>query len=76
MMDYAKALFAIEVWKRTKVLPPKFNGADNASVVLNDQLHAYGDELQSDVDEAQARLDELAAFEEAWDKAATKGTRG
>lgn len=65
---YDLALQALENYKTKKELPPRFKKDCAFSYRLNDQLQSLADEVQEDIDNLQRQLDEIEAFEEAWDK--------
>lgn len=63
---YDAALAALEKYQMEKVLPEKFDKDNPEHATLNQQIQAYGDELQEDIDEAQRLLDQLEEFERVW----------
>ncbi len=65
---YFMAFRALDKFKENKTLPPKFDKITGEGVLLSTQLDALANELQSEIEEAQRMLYEIADFEREWDK--------
>ena len=66
-MVYDKILEALEQYQKDKTINlSRYDKNNLIHQVTYDQMQAYAEELQDDIDEAQRKLDELLDFEGAW----------